>query len=221
VVLALVPLVIAVPTGAAGPAAKAALAPQQQAVCVLHNPQPAAPLEMNTVTANGLFKTVAMEKELFDCKNAAGGAVVIAKDLETFIEIIQNAKTVVDFRVELAHCTKNFPVGTVRCTWSKPDLIQITTPIKNCDPATNTSPPDPVVMNTAVAGVIKTIKVEKEIMRCGPEIGELYTFTQIVEARATSAAGPTFKTIQRQFFGLMCFKQEQQATINRCARFQP
>jgi hypothetical protein len=124
--------------------------------------------------------------------------------------------------VELARCTKNFAAGTVRCAWSKPDVAQLPTPIAGCDPATNMSPPDPVVMNTAVAGVIKTIKVDKEIMQCGPELGEVYTFTEIIEARATLPnGGTTFRPVIQRFLGLICFKQVQQANINRCARFNP
>jgi len=219
--LAVVPLAIAVPTGAAGPVSKTAVVPLGgQVACRLHDPQPTDPLEMNTVAAAGLFKTVAMAKELFDCQ--AAGARTVAKDLETFIEIVQDAKRVIELRVELAHCTKDFAAGTVKCVWSKPDLFQLPTPIAGCDPTTLHSPPDPVVMNTAVAGVIKTIKVEKEIMQCGAEIGDLYTFTEIIEARTALASGGfTFRPIIHRFLGVMCFKQVQQADINRCARFNP
>jgi hypothetical protein len=50
--------------------------------CQPTNPQPAQPLEMNTVVGGGVAKTVAMEKELFDCQDPAAGTT-FSRDVET------------------------------------------------------------------------------------------------------------------------------------------
>ena len=188
--------------------------------CSLINPQPAAPLEMNTVGMNGLFKTVAMEKEIFACQTAAAGPNV--RDLETFIEIIESRRgQIVEIRPSTVTCVKEFQGGTVTCSNKDLNLGSTKTPLQGCDPASQYVPADPVVMNTEVGIlVIKTIKVEKEVFKCGANLRDLYVFTEILE-RPTQVAGvgSTIRPISVKSFGVVCVKNVQAGAITGCQRF--
>jgi hypothetical protein len=195
-------------------------------LCTPTNPQPAAPLEMNTVVIGSVAKTVAMEKELFDCQDSTGAQ--FARDVETFVEILEtgtatNISTAAR-RVIIATCDKNFvPTGRVLC---KSKTITLTAPVANplagCRqfPAASVlkTPADPVEMNTVVVGdVVKTIKVEKEVLDCGTFVGEVYLFTEVIELR--TAAQPVPATIATRFDGIMCRKTVQLGDITSCTRF--
>jgi hypothetical protein len=192
-----------------------------QVACGLQR-APAQPLELNTVAADGLFKTVAMEKEIFTCRNAAGNAVVI-RDLETFIEVIQRANgEIVALRVELATCNKDFRTDRITCGIAPLPLGAPTqAPLEGCDIETQAVPADPVVMNTELTGpVVKTIKVEKEWFRCGNRLRDVYVFTEIMERREQLAGGgETYVPFLRRAFGLVCVKNVRAGRIEVCRRF--
>src|ERR671919_184471 len=189
--------------------------------------QPEEPLEMNTVVVDRLFKTVVMEKEVFVCLDASGAETQIA-DLETFIEITERAAPArssvqpVAKRVEVAKCVKDFVEGLVRCEPASMRLPNIDVPLEGCrvDLERPGTPRDPVVMNTATAGkMVKTIKVEKEVLVCGNLIGDLYLFTEIIEAPDNRRAPKRLKPVVKQFEGIMCLKYPVVAEIRSCGMF--
>jgi len=194
--------------------------------------QPASPLEENTVTVDDLFKTIAMEKEVFVCSSAVGEAPTELRDVETFIEIIELATRdgvrVVEKRVESATCVKAIaPNGTtVKCFTRPVPLEPAGNPAipGNCTPAPE-QPSDPVEMNTAVSPkdrFAKTVKVEKEVFTCGDLVADVYLFTEIIEAPSKTDTGlPTVRPIAKQFEGIVCFKSIPEATVIGCRQIGP
>jgi hypothetical protein len=229
--VASVTLSSAAPLGAASP--KAPDGNPAPGTCQLARPpmQPANPLEMNTIARGDLFKTVAMEKEVFVCSNAAGAPTVI-RDVETFIEIIERDRGVqVEQRVEIATCDKDFESGNVRCGNQQLRLQTIEAPLKGCDPLASEQlqPADPVEMNTVTTigtdrkEYVKAIKVEKEILSCGNFLGDHYLFTEIIEMR-TNIPGThtlTYRPALRRFFGVFCRKDTIKGAIVGCGKFRP
>ncbi|PYQ04799.1 MAG: hypothetical protein DMF83_17280 [Acidobacteria bacterium] len=201
--------------------------------CRLAQPQPASPLEMNTVTVDSLFKTVVMEKEVFVCANEPGAPASI-RDVETFIEIVELATRdgarVVEKRVESATCDKNPSAAgvTVKCNRAAVPLGPPGNPAipGTCTPSLQ-QPSDPVEMNTAVGPkdrLVKTIKVEKEVFDCdqGTVVGDLYLFTEIIEAPSETARGlPTVRPIAKRFEGIVCFKSVSEGRLIGCRQVGP
>lgn len=219
--------------------AKSAAVPQgpQPGVCRLADQpvQPQEPLELNTIARDGLFKTVAMEKEVFICNNQAGAPMII-RDVETFIEIVQRDKgVIVEQRVEIATCNKDFETGNVSCGTKSLPLTNVEQPLKGCNPQTlaQLQPRDPVEMNTVTTigtdgkEYVKTIKVEKEILACdaanGASIGDNYLFTEIIEMRGNIAGthNQTYRPVLRQFLGFLCRKDVAKGTIVACRPYRP
>ena len=192
------------------------------------------PLELNTVAAGGLWKTLAMEKESFHCVNTDGSSYV--RDVETFIEVVEKGRgTLVEATVQVATCFKQYPGGGVECKWNAKTLGNTATPVANCRPL-ESQPYDPVEMNTTVNQTgttaatmfIKTIKVEKDVWECGDPAtssiwADLYVFSELVETQVNlpNNAGKSWRPAVRQFFGVVCYKDWQHGLIDRCARFVP
>lgn len=192
--------------------------------CRLSGPQNG--LEMNTVVASGLFKTIAMEKDIFTCSNGQNDNLI--RDVETFIELVENqqGRLVEAPRVELAVCNHDFDLDTIRCANFQVSLSQpVPNPLVGCDINSFGSPSDPVVMNSAVNnGVVKTIKVEKSWFRCdgtqGPTLRHIYTFTEILEHRTKLANGNnTLRPFRHAFIGIWCQLNESAGTVDGCGRF--
>jgi hypothetical protein len=191
---------------------------------------PEEPLEMNSVVFRELVKTVVMEKEVFNCTSQSGLPQI--KDVETFVEVVERRDgremRVVDERVEVAQCIKNLGNGRVSCAANTVGLgPSQSQPLTGCSqPADGRQPRDPVEMDTAVSGsLVKTIKVEKETFTCGggpavaESIGDLYVFTEIIEApEQTAEREPTLQPVARAFRAIFCLKDEQTATVVACAR---
>jgi len=195
--------------------------------------QPSHPLELNTETLGSRFKSVAMEKEAFTCN---GGNQTV--DVETFIEVVERVVdddddhngdrvSVESRRVETATCVKDFDLGYVQCNSGTPPLIDVQsdTPLPpDCSPS-STQPQDPVVMTTdETGGLIRTVKVEKEVLKgCNPGgatntgDADLYVFTEIIEAKR----GNSIRPVQRRFDAFICVKNAAEARIVVCARFTP
>jgi hypothetical protein len=198
---------------------------------------PAEPLEMNTVESGKLFKTVAMEKEVFNCFDAAGGEVGAVVDLETFIEILEepgpNFVRVVDKRVEVTRCVKNFREGTIKCEAKNLPLgVADQGIIANCRlPQGRSQPSDPVEMNTVASSnfpVVKTIKLDKEIFDCGQFVGDFYLFTEVIEARVRGLISditgvvekPKLAPVEKRFEAILCFKDPLKQDIERCVQIK-
>jgi len=235
---------IGAPRAPAAPAAPAA-AVAQTGPCVLQPTAGKDLFEMSTIVENGLFKTVAMEKEIYKCTNAA--MVNEIKDLETFIEIIQTgtlnatgalASNIVDVRVRQVTCAKNFTTGQISCGRGSITLATgtaATPPLQGCDWQSGDAyaPTVPTILNMVVnGGVVKEIKVDKEVFMCHPVTGavavlrDVYVFTEILEYRqnATTTTPPlplTYKLSTYKFIGVTCDKQLEEAKITGCARFTP
>jgi hypothetical protein len=201
--------------------------------CELATPPqgPEEPLELNSVVSRDFVKTIAVEKEVFNCIDQFGRPLI--KDVETFIEVVERRQgqeiTLVDERVEVAECVKNLANGRVTCSARTLTLAPGATPspLVACDPPEDIPQPrDPVEMDTvAVGNLVKTTKVEKETFACGQGpalkdfIGDLYIFTGIVEGPGETAEGEsTLQPIATGFLGMMCFKDEIAGTVEACRR---
>jgi hypothetical protein len=211
---------------AAGSGSKPAARAPRALSCTPTNPQPAQPLEMNTVVVAGVAKTVAMEKELFDCQDPATGEA-FSRDVETFVELVeQDVGTDLRTRarrVMVATCDKNFtPTGSVSCRASNISLgAPVPNPLLGCRPLPPTgavkTPADPVEMNSVALGeFIKTIKLEKEVLGCDNAIGDVYLFTEVIEKRTTA---PSYTSFANRFEGIMCLKNPALGVIQSCTRF--
>jgi hypothetical protein len=206
---------------------KVAAAPQgTAAVCKLTGPREG--LELNIVAVGALFKTVAMEKELFDC-GPASGQVTQQRDVETFIELVENTKGQLVERpgILLTSCISDPPTGKISCKNSSLALGAANpTPLKGCRPQSFATPFDPVAMGTAVTnGIVKTIKVDKSWYTCdspnGPVIRDIYVFNEILERRTTvpGTNTPTVRPFARKTIGIACIKVEARAAITGCHMF--
>lgn len=224
-------------------------AAQQALDCTLQVPQPEHPLEMNTVVsdprtsqfASPLVKHVIMEKEIYDCVENPGTPDQrnFTRDVETFIEIIQRVqagRTVpVEKRVEEIVCDKAIG-GLFGVECSARDVpLQEGLPSFECFPETNTrpQPKDPVEMNTVITSrqdTVKTFKVDKELFTCGDLgpgggefFGDLYLFTEIVEARAAAAGGDNIRPTEKKFQAILCIVERPPSSgrIGSCQHFIP
>jgi hypothetical protein len=203
--------------------------PQGGATITCQLTGPREGLELNTIAVGSLFKTIAMEKELFDC-GPVGGQVTQQRDVETFIELVQNTKgqLVEPPSTMLTTCISAPGAGTITCTNKNLPLSPPNpTPLKGCRPGSAATPADPVEMNTAITnGIVKTIKVDKSWYSCdtpqGVVIQDVYVFNEILEQRATvpGTNTPTVKPFLRKTFGVVCTKIEARAAITACAPFR-
>ena len=220
VLAAIVSLVLLLPLGSS------AQTDQQQ--CEQADPE--HPLELNTVEAGKLFKTVAMEKEVFNCFDDNSGQVARVVDLETFIEIIEqpvnNAVRPVEKRVEVTRCVKDFRTGRVDCKARDVPLEPVEQGIlANCTLSRErVQPRDPVEMNTIASSnfrVVKTIKLDKEVFDCGQFVGDFYLFTEIIEAPANVAGLSTLRPVAKQFEAILCLKEaRERQDIERCLQIK-
>lgn len=200
--------------------------------CRLRSPQPEAPLKLNLVAVGELAKTVAMEKEVFECFDARSTLVQV-RDVETFIEIVERGKTgktpsmsTTAESVDVVTCTKDLSTGKVACRTRELPLGVTTTPLARCTMSRSTypfppveQPSHPVEMSSVVVDerLVKTVKVEKEVFDCSGRVADLYVFTERIEV----AAETRFRTVANQFGGVICFKDEPNATIAECKLFNP
>ena len=222
-----------------GPFAKS----QQAAVrCSLADQplQPEHPLELNHVPSGKLVKTIVMEKEVFECRDAETGRVLQIRDVETFIEVVEavvSRQTVrrLEIGLQVAQCTKDFDKGAVGCkgteqdreiAFAKADVFDL----RRCQPHENPAlhPRDPVEMETAFLGPTraKTTKVEKEVLLCGETVVDLYLFTEIIERRtALNSSTDTMRPVGApKFFGIVCLKRTPSGSLgsvstNNCYKY--
>jgi hypothetical protein len=197
--------------------------------CRLSSQQPAQPLALNTEAVGGNnVKTVAMEKEIFECQQP--GAVEI-RDHETFVEIVEvkghGQFSTASRSVEESICRKDFTTGAISCRIGTVQLASAVdpTPLKGCAPSPAGTPSEFVAMDSATSGpLMKTVKVDKEVFDCSQRfggqgvVGDYYLFTEIVES-ASGSAGLT--PVSKSFDGIVCFKSVVEAQILGCERFTP
>lgn len=214
--------------------------------CQLRSPQPEAPLELNVVAAGELIKTIAVEKEIFNCYDAKSNLASV-KDVETLVETVERGVVSKDGRRSSSHgrrkdkpptlttvaksaeadtCTKDLQTGGISCTSQAVPLGATTTPVARCSVTKGTYPFDPVQqpthpigMRTASldGGLVETVTVEKEIFDCAGRIGDLYLFHRNVEL-----AGKTgFQAVATRFDGFICLKNEATAQLTQCKVFTP
>ena len=189
-----------------------------QPQCKLARPQPADPLELNTVASGGQAKHIVMEKEIYECSKANGGQQV--RDVQTFIEIYQEAGaggvSVTGTRITATMCIKDLDVGSVTCSHQSVPLGgTLTRPLANCVPSDD-QPSDPVQMNSkGVGDWFKTLTVEKEVLFCPNEgVTDLYLFTDLVSDNPPTGAAST-----KAFGGIICVKHPADGTpVDKCNR---
>ena len=80
-------------------------------------------------------------------------------------------------------------------------------------------PTHPIEMGTVTLrdGFVKTVRVDKEVFDCSGRIGDVYLFTEVIEATASSG----FRPVRTQFEGVVCFKNETTAQVVECKLFTP
>ncbi len=80
-------------------------------------------------------------------------------------------------------------------------------------------PTHPIEMSTVTLndGFVKTVRLDKEVFDCSGQIGDVYLFTEVIEA--TQRTG--FRPVRTQFEGVVCFKNETTAQIVQCKLFTP
>jgi hypothetical protein len=196
-----------------------------------------------------VVKSLAMEKEVFTCSRDTNGdgrldRVVQVRDVETFIEVVENeinGKFIrVDLGIQVATCTKDFLKGTVTCSASQQDReiarnvssggpppVDLTRCQPHLDPALQ--PRDPVEMATAfVQKLAKTMKVEKEVLDCAGNVVDMYLFTEIFEQRVPlpGANQSTMRPFSHDFLGIVCVKRNPPNELgsintNSCFQFRP
>jgi hypothetical protein len=222
--------------------------------CQLQAEQPEAPLKLNVVTVRSMAKSIAMEKEVFNCFDAQSRLAQV-KDVETFIEIVDSASgnsgakakqdkkndkskgtsngkdtspsvRTVSQRIDIVTCVKDLTSGQVSCKSVAMALGTTTTPLRGCSATHGTypfeaiqQPTHPVEMETVVlaGGLVKTVKVEKEVFECAGRIADLYLFTNVHEVVTSSGA----QQLGTRFDGVVCFKDEARGTIASCQLFTP
>jgi hypothetical protein len=223
--------VAAVPFASGGPGPSPSPIPEG---CQLRAPQPDAPLKLNVVAVRKLAKTIVMEKEVFDCFNAQG-ALTQVKDVETFIEVVERARqtakskpgmAIVAKSAAAATCVKNLTSGRVSCRFDRLPLGTSQTPLAGCSLKSGTYPFEPVAqpkhpvqMETVSlpGGIVRTVKVEKEVFDCGGAIGDVYVFTELLER----AVANSFRPPVASFHGVVCLKNAATARITGCRVFAP
>jgi hypothetical protein len=220
---------------------------ERQPVCSLAaDPlQPDQPLELNQVVKGDFLKTLAMEKEVFVCRSDRdqdgvpdSDRIIQVRDVETFIEIVdkkvQKTKSspegfnTVQRSISVLACTKDFEAADVICSTSGPDtsISRLGGELRECQPHPDPAlqPHDPVEMETASLGstLVRTIKVEKEVLDCGGRVADMYLFTSISERKDRK----TIRQSARAFYGIICFKENPPDRLgnvdtNACLEFQP
>lgn len=224
------------PLAAGGGSASPSPSPIPQG-CQLKSPQPEAPLKLNVVAVRQFVKSIAMEKEVFNCYDAQSRLAQI-KDVETFIEIIERTQpgrskkspsagtVVLAKRVEVVSCVKDLGNGRVSCKSEAKQLGTTNTPLMQCSTTHGTypfaevdQPSHPVEMETVVLrnGLVKTVKVEKEVFSCSGRVADVYLFTHIHETATARAV----RTTGMRFEGAICFKDEPRGRISACRLFTP
>ncbi len=223
---------VAIAVGPATAPASGERAAQADPECGLAEVQPEEPLAMNTVRVGNLVKTIATEKELFTCVDESGDVVQV-HDLETFVEIVERRKgrgfATLARRVDVAVCAKNLSAGTVACGARTVPLRPTQRPLTGCSALRGSYPFEPIEqprrpleMNTVVVGdLVKTIKLDKEIFECRGLVGDVYLFTEIVEARVGGKGGPTMQPVSVSFEGIVCFKDPEAVRLVECRSFTP
>lgn len=212
--------------------------------CQLRAPQPEAPLKLNVIAVKTLVKTVAMEKEVFNCFDARSRLAQI-KDVETFIELVGRERVAkssrkkgdrhrrkspgietVAKRVATVTCVKDITTGRVSCRTDAVQLGVTKTPLAGCRTTRGTypfaeieQPTHPVEMETVVlrGRLVITLKVEKEVFECAGRIADVYLFTEIIEA----VRSHTVRPVATRFQGVICFKDEPRGQIAGCRLFTP
>jgi hypothetical protein len=200
-------------------------------------------LKLNLVALRGSAKTIAMEKEVFDCFNAQSTLEQI-KDVETFIELVagaghdrkkdssgrhesngQPSPSAAALSVSTVTCSKSLIDGRVACSTGAVPIGVTQAPLAGCSMTRGTypfaaveQPTHPVEMSSVVVGeAVKTVKVEKEVFDCAGRVADLYLFTNRVETASHGSFGPAKTT----FTGVVCFKNEGKAQITDCKVFNP
>jgi hypothetical protein len=125
----------------------------------------------------------------------------------------------------VASCVKDLTSGRVSCRFDRVPLGRTNTPLAGCSTRsgtypfpTVTQPTHPVEMTTVALGngLLKTVKVEKEVLDCAGAIGDVYLFTNMLERTDGKFFAPT-----TSFNGVICLKNASTAHVTSCRTFTP
>ena len=178
----------------------------------------ADPIQMNTVKAGDVAKTVHAEKEIYDCEIEQGGIDVIV-DVTTIAEIYENmtSRSIIRQQAEVITCIKTqFNGELINCYTTIPEGSVV---LAGCVEQRLESPID---MNTVNKNkIIKTVKAEKEIFLCDlattQEVPlkkvDLVIFTDIWENLNLLPADPVIK---KEVFTFKCVALIEFAFVEAC-----
>jgi hypothetical protein len=179
----------------------------------------ADPIQMNTVKAGDVAKTVHAEKQVYDCQIEQGGIAVIV-DVTIIAEIYENmtSKNIIRQQAEVLTCIKTqFNGELVNCYITIPEGSVVLT---GCVEQRLESPID---MNTVNKNkIVKTIKAEKEIYFCDLDTDsaelalkkvDLVIFAEIWENLNLLPADPVIK---KEVFTFKCVALIEFAFVEAC-----
>ena len=200
--------------------------------CQLRSPQPDAPLRLNVVAVSNTVKTIAVDKEIFNCFDAQSQLASV-KDVETVIETVEVGDvkkapsiTTTAESVVATTCDKDLQAGRVGCSSHALPLGVTQTPLAKCTVTKGTypfdtiqQPAEPLDMGTAALadGLVKTVDAETETFACSGQIGDLYVLHENVELGGRDR----FTPVSDRFQAVMCFKDEATAQVTSCKLVNP
>ena len=243
-------LLASLAVAAGGPSPSPSPSPVPQG-CQLHSPQPEAPLILNVVAVRQFVKTVAIEKEVFDCFDAQSTLAQI-KEVDTLIELTGRGNPGKKWEpdnkwgpgkkgkpdnnpsgfepltktVDADTCTKDLKTGAVACGRVAVPLGVTTTPLSKCS-VTKGTYPFPAVQQPTHPVQMGTATLDNGLVQTVALEKEVFDCAgQIGDVYlftevSESTGGHGFTSLGTTFEGVICFKDESTAKVVSCKLFTP
>ena len=216
--------------------------------CQLRSPQPDAPLRLNAVAVSNFVKTIAVQKEIFNCYDAQSNLATV-KDVETVVETVERgdlkgkgrrsshhsagrwdggaaSMTTVAESVEADTCTKNLQTGRVGCTSQPVPLGVADTPLAKCTVTKGTYPFDTIQQPGEPLGM-STVALDNGLVKTVDVENEVFACSgqigdlYLFHDNVELQSGNGFRPVSSRFEGVMCFKNEATAQVTSCKLVTP
>jgi hypothetical protein len=174
-------------------------------------------IDLNVVAVDKFFKTIEVEKFVFDCDFTFTGQINApqrTREVQIFTEIVEGFShggvVAISKRFEVITCDKVLANTSVSCSTSTPPNLRGPVSVFGCFRW-----PSRIKMQTAVLGnLAKTVKAQKELFCSGPLVA-VTTFTEIVE-RATQQG---LAVVQKGVELSVCDIDVSEGTVRGCGMF--
>jgi hypothetical protein len=187
--------------------------------CILADPQPDDPIDMNTVIASKsgteYAKTIHREKQIFSCEDLNNPSLIYIVEVAIFAELIEkiDSKTFVRKQTDAITCLKDSDGFVIECQKRTPTTQDV--PSSNCSEVPLSHP---VEMNTVVSNakpnIVKTVDAEKEVFLCDfNKKVDVIIFTEIWEDLNKLPGNPVVK---RDVVELRCTITTLLAIVEAC-----